>query len=122
MYRLEIELPGLPPTTNGAQGSWRAAAGKRKFWRTATCILAKAKRPQSPLTSCRITATRFSSAEPDYDNLVISFKSVIDGLKDAGVINDDKNSVVKERLYLWFRAPKGKGRVGIVVEEIEWKK
>jgi len=41
--------------------------------------------PTRPLTEARIELVRHSSVEPDYDNLVGSFKAIIDGLRDAGV-------------------------------------
>lgn len=122
MYRLEIEIAGLPKTTNGSHGHWRAAASERKLWRNAVKLRASSKRPNSPLLKARLYLTRFSSGKTDYDNLVISFKSCVDGLKDARVISDDKDSVVIERHYLTeFASPK-KGKVRIVVEEIEGNK
>lgn len=118
-YRFEFELDGLPPTTNGSHGSWQKAAANKRLWRTRTKLRTFMERPKEPLTKCRITATRFSSVEPDDDNLAISFKSVIDGLKDAGVIQDDKTSVVIERKYLWEISSPRKGKIRVLVEEIK---
>lgn len=118
MYRLDFDLIGLPKTTNGAHGHWRAAAAERKKWRDAVTLVAKFRRPPKPLSKARLELTRFSSSKADFDNLVISFKSCVDGLKDAGVISDDKDAVIVDRKYLWEKAPKGKGRVRIVVEEV----
>jgi Holliday junction resolvase RusA-like endonuclease len=117
-YVLCFELPGLPKTVNGAHGSWQAAARERKKWRTAVCMVARFRRPEKPLNKARLILTRFSSVKPDYDNLAISFKSAVDGLTDAGIISDDKDSVVLERQYLWERAGPRKGRIRIEVQEL----
>jgi Holliday junction resolvase RusA-like endonuclease len=117
-FRLELEIVGLPKTTNGAHGHWRAAAAERKKWREAVMMIAKFRRPPKPLEKVRLELTRYSSSKADFDNLVISFKSCIDGLKDAGVISDDKDSVIVDRKYLWEQAPRGKGKIKIVVEQV----
>ena len=118
MYRLEFELAGLPSTANSHKAHWAIAGKERKKWRDATRLRTFMLRPPSPLEKCRIIATRFSSSEPDYDNLAQSFKSVIDGLKDAGIIKDDKPSVVVDRKYLWERAGKLEGKIKVVVEQV----
>jgi Holliday junction resolvase RusA-like endonuclease len=117
MYRLEVEMLGLPSLGNTHRNYWKAGS-ERKIWRNRTKLITMLRRPRSPLTSCRIICTRFSSVEPDEDNLAISFKSCIDGLRDAGIILDDKKAVVKERKYLWEKAPAKQGKVKIIVEEI----
>lgn len=117
-YRLEFELQGLPKTTNGPHGSWRAAANERKKWRNLVIIATSGKRPRSPLAKAKITLTRFSSACPDQDNLTISFKSVVDGLKDAGVIVDDKmTNVIRE--HRWELSKPRQGKIRVMVEELE---
>lgn len=117
-YRLEFILDGLPPTANSHKAHWAVSGRERKRWRDAARLRAMIQRPPSPLTKCRLICTRFSYREPDFDNLTQSFKSVIDGLKDAGVILDDKPSVVLERKYLWERAPQKQGKIQVIVEEI----
>jgi hypothetical protein len=113
---MEIRLNGLPKTPNGSHGHWRSAAGERKKWRTAVYMTAFFKRPPEPLKKAILTCIRFSSVEPDQDNLAASFKGCIDGLKDAGIIVDDKSSCVVKRTYLWMKAPPKEGSVKICVE------
>lgn len=118
-YRLEFSLPGLPKLSNSHHLNWRVAAGERKKWRRAAYLKTLSLRPPFPLSLCSITCTRHSSGrEPDFDNLVISFKSVIDGLKDAGIILDDSSACVLERRYLSKKAPAKKGFIEVVVEEL----
>lgn len=116
-YRIEFRLDGLPPMENGHK-HWAVAGKARRDWRGRTRMRVFMQRPPTPLTSVKIVCTRFSSVEPDRDNLARSFKSVIDGLKDGGIILDDRPSIVKEFISLWERAPKGKGAISICVEEL----
>jgi len=117
-YLLSFELPGLPKTTNGSHGKWQAAAAERKKWRTAVKLIAKSRSPAAPLSKAALKLTRFSSVQPDHDNLAISFKSVVDGLRDAGVILDDRNAVVVSREYVWEKAPAKQGRIRVEVREV----
>lgn len=118
-YRLFLKLPGLPKLNNTHYTNWRVAAAERKKWRRAAFLLATPQRPFSPLQKCTLTCTRYAyGKKPDFDNLVISFKSIIDGLKDAGVIVDDSSDVILERKYISEKAPPKKGWVEIIIEEI----
>lgn len=116
-YTLAFELLGLPPTLN-SRGHWRVKAKLTKRWRLMAALTAKASRPAAPLSKARVTLTRFSSNEPDFDNLAGSFKPILDGLKSAGIILDDKRSVIGRPTYNWEHAPRGSGKVRVEVEEI----
>lgn len=119
IYRLEIVLFGLPPTPNYRHGHWTKLMKSNAEWRKKGALSCMAqKRPANPLTKAKLTCTRFSTRELDYDNLVSSFKPIIDGLKDAGVIVDDKSGVLVKREYLWARAAPKQGRVSVLVEEV----
>lgn len=117
MYRLEFELAGLPPTENSHR-HWSVAARDRKHWRNIVKLRVYMQRPAKPLSACKITCTRFSSSEPDMDNLMRSFKSVLDGLVDGGIIEDDNTKVIKEYSVRHEFAPKNKGKISVVVEEL----
>jgi len=97
---------------------WAIAGKARREWRQRTRLRVFLERPNVPLVSCKIVCKRFSSVEPDRDNLARSFKSIVDGLKDGKIIKDDKPSIVKEFITLWEKAPKKNGKVEILVEEI----
>lgn len=114
-YCLEIFIGELPRTPNGSHGHWRVKAAATKLWRTRVEGLARPFKPESPLSLAKVTCTRFSSHEPDFDNLVSSFKPLVDGLKAAGVIVDDKSAHL-EREYLWQKASPRHGRITIRVE------
>lgn len=74
--------------------------------------------PPKPLPMAKVTLTRCSSSEPDFDGLVGSFKNVLDGLVAALVIEDDKMSNIGAPDYRWEKASPGGGKIRIVVEEI----
>lgn len=120
MYRLEFRINKLPPNPlNGRHGSWRAKAAARKFWKELAIAAIGPEIPEKPLKKAKCTFTRHSSAEPDFDGLVASFKPVVDSLKAAKVIEDDKPSVIGQPEYRWEKAKRGEGSVTVTVEEIE---
>lgn len=119
MYQLKITIPGLPKTTNGnARAHWRRLQQQAKTWQRATLLAIGSQRPIAPLKRARLVLTRHSSREPDFDGLVSSFKHCVDSLVKAGVIIDDKMSVIGQPDYRWQRAPMRGGFVTIEVSEI----
>lgn len=79
-------------------------------------MVAWSRRPKEPLQKATLILTRCSSRETDFDNLVISFKPIVDGLVDARVLADDTGQVIVSRKYQWEKAPGKKGLVRIRVE------
>lgn len=118
IYTLEFEIPGLPPTQNGSHKGFRAAAKIRKEWRMAACVSAKSRRPPSPLKKVKLWVTRCSSVRTDFGNRVGAAKPILDGLVDAGIIDDDNDDVIIEQHYLHENVAKGKGKMRVRVEEI----
>lgn len=116
-YHLAIELQGLPPTANSSmRGHWKAGFYARKKWKDLVMQAAKLQGlPPTPLTTAKITLTRYSSSEPDFDGLVTSFKPCLDALTTIGVILDDKMSVIGAPTYIWEKCMRGKGRIKIEV-------
>jgi Holliday junction resolvase RusA-like endonuclease len=117
-FYLKIEIPELPKMVNTHFSKWVVAMAHRKKWRTMVARLCINKRPPSPLTACKIVCTRHSTTKSDFDNLVISFKPLIDGLKDGKIIIDDTDAVILERYYKHEKAPRGKGRVTVEIWEL----
>lgn len=89
------------------------------MWRQKVVVFVGLKRPQSPLPKARLTLIRHSSQEPDHDGLVASFKSISDGLIDAGVIVNDKPSNIGQPTYMWQKARMKEGHIVVKVEECE---
>jgi hypothetical protein len=120
-YRLEIQLPGLPKTTNrkSSFGHWAQRKAEADKWKNMVDLACMGKRPQKPLKTARIAYIRHSSVEPDFDGLVSTFKHIQDGLILAGIIENDKPSNIGQPSFRWFREKPGKGFVEVLVEELE---
>ncbi len=116
-YRLEFEMQGLPKNPNGSHGHWTAAASIRKKWRKGSFAMALSKKQAKPLDKCSVECIRYSSRASDFDNLVASFKPVIDGLIDAGIIVDDNEKCVISRKYRNELTKPGKGKIKVIVDE-----
>lgn len=115
-YELSFELPGLPKTTNsGGRAHWAMKVREANSWKRAVYVTIRSRLPLAPCQRATLTLTRMSSSEPDFDGLVSSFKHVIDGLVEAGVLVSDKPSVIGQPIYKWERAPRGQGRIKVTV-------
>ena len=77
------------------------------------------QRPAKPFKKAKICYSRFSSREPDFDNLVNSFKRVQDCLIKCGIIENDKPSNIGQPTYVWISAKKNEGRIEITIEQVE---
>lgn len=114
-FYLSFELPGLPKQTNSNKGSWFLKAREAKKWKRAVKDILLSV-PKTPLKKAKLTLVRLSAKEPDFDGLVSGFKHVIDGLVEAGVLENDKSSNIGQPTYLWqYTSPKS-GRIKITVE------
>jgi len=117
-----MELPGLPPTTNVRNGkSWRATWANSKKWKKTIreWIYLNDTQPEVPLEKAKITCIRHSSGDPDFDGLVGSYKNCIDALVECGIIANDKPKNIGQPTYVAMKAPPSKGRIEIIIEEIE---
>lgn len=74
--------------------------------------------PETPLKRAKLTLTRHSCREPDFDGLVSSFKACIDALVETNVLENDKPSNIGGSVYLWVKGPQKFGFVTIKIEEI----
>lgn len=115
---MNLEIPGLPPmnTADGLSRWTRRKLRQRWVREVQVAVLASGQKPAEPWKRARVTITRCSSSEPDSDNLYAGAKFLLDGLKAARVIEDDKPSVIGMPACVWEHAPRGAGRVRINVE------
>lgn len=115
-YRLEIVIPGLTPmNTSATRRHWAVQHREAKEIKELVTALVGRRRPDRPLMNARVTCRRFSTREPDAENLALGFKAAIDGLVECGVLLSDAPTFL-ERRYEWGYAPRGKGSLAIVVE------
>lgn len=90
-YSFSFELNELPPSLNVfMRWHYRKRASVFKRIENTCKLLILGKAPATPLTSYQIIFTRFTIRPLDIDNLVASFKPVLDSLVRSGVIEDDK--------------------------------
>ena len=74
--------------------------------------------PVFPYDYARVTLTRHSSVEPDYDGLVMSGAVILDALVKRGILVDDDPSHL-EAVYSWEKASPKKGFIEVEVEAVE---
>ena len=121
--KLDLTIDGLPPmNTSNSRGSHWSHSKLKRTWgdRVVAAVLFTLKKwPEKPLERARVSITRCSTSEPDYDNLVQGGKFLLDGLIRAGVIVDDAPSVIGRPDYYWEKAQAAKGCVRIRVESID---
>lgn len=119
-YRLILDLEGLPKMANhgsGASTHWRHAHKEAQYWQTYVAAKVGVFKPAKPLKRAKLTLIRFSSVEPDFDGLTRGFKSVVDGLIKAGVLENDKISNTGVWNCFWEKVGPKKGRIKVIVEE-----
>ena len=87
-------LDGIPPLElrGNHKGHWAIKAGKAKRWRAigkATAADKVERRRETLQGEVRLSVLYWHSRRIDLDNFLISLKPFIDGLVDAGVLEDD---------------------------------
>ena len=116
-----LEIPELPKLTNamGKSSIWYTH-NERNKWRKLVGykLMEISGKPAEPFKKARLTLTRFSSREADWDGLAASWKYPVDALVYNGVIIDDKPSVIEVKC-LWEKCSPKLGKVKIEIEEIK---
>ena len=115
LYRVVVELDGLPAMNTARNKHWRVKRKHDLLWQERVAAALVGKLPPEPLATAVVRVTRFSSVEPDYDNLVQSAKPLIDQFVRSGVLVDDKPSVIGAPIYDWVKVAPRKGRVRIEI-------
>lgn len=119
MYEFEFTIPGLPPTTNShGRAHWTVKAKLARKWRDLVVLAVGSNKPSSPLLRAKLTLTRGSSADLDPDGLVSSFKHIVDGLIDAGVIANDRTKNIGFPTYNWEQCAKKNGFIRVHIQEL----
>lgn len=118
MYELLLEIEDLPKTTNSiGRLHWAIKAREARKWKNYIHLYAGSNKPSKPLQKAKLTLVRYSSKSPDPDGLVSSFKHVIDGLVEAGILIDDNYDVIGMPKYLWSKVKAKEGKITVLVEE-----
>ena len=118
-YSLRFVIDSLPVMGLNSRRHWRAVQKDNHAWLARVRFATLGKLPEQPLRCAHVSLTRKSASEPDWDNLVGSFKPILDALRKLQVILDDKMSVIGQPVYLWQRAPRGRGSIEVEVWQAE---
>ena len=120
MYKLKITIPcssgkELPKSTNSMK-TYQHRIWEISRWRRIVpkYILIY---PKKPLRNAEIICQRHSSREQDPDNLVASFKAIIDVLVKIGILRDD-NSKFLTRKYEHVKCKKGEFKIVLIIKEV----
>ena len=119
MYELQFRLDGLPPMGANTRRHWREVHRDNRSWLGWVAEATYGKCPAHPLRLASVWLTRHSSVEPDWDNMVSSFKPILDALESLGIIENDKMSVIGQPFYAWKKAPPGRGFIEVAVRTPE---
>jgi Holliday junction resolvase RusA-like endonuclease len=115
-YEIEIhDLPKLP--NNMMYKHWRTKHNEAVKWKKRVleaCLYAKITKLQ--LHHATLTYERYSSRQPDFDSLVMSFKHVQDGLVEAGVLVDDKPEVIGQPTFKWIKEKQKNAKIRVQIE------
>ena len=119
-YSLTIFIPKVTKSNNL---SLRTNAFKRnkenKQWYDLIAFHTNGKRPEKPLSAVKITLVRRGKKYLDYDNLVASFKPVVDGLIRSKILKDDSYEITGSwEVYQLKRSPHTTEGICISVEDI----
>lgn len=94
---------------------WWTKVKEIQEWEKIIYFQTLGKLPKEPLKKARLVLTRHSSRAPDYDNLAISFKHIVDSLRKAKIIKNDSMDVIGKPEYNWVKCKNGQGFVEIEV-------
>jgi Holliday junction resolvase RusA-like endonuclease len=112
--RQTIEIPEVMPGLNGSDGLINENRWNKKKRQDRCFGLIKAQKPRKHEGKVIIEYTRASVIAPDWDNLSASFKHWGDALVKAGVIQDDKPTVVLNFYPKWEKAKNHKSAKTII--------
>lgn len=118
MYHIKFHVDSLPDLPNArSQKSFWGLHNEKNTWTKYIALATIGKRPDSPLKKSKVTITRCSSRECDWDNLYSSFKAPLDALVRLGIIIDDRPSTC-QLLGLWMKTPQKEAKLLIEIEEV----
>ena len=104
---ISFSIPDLPKMPNTLlRRHWAIVMKEKNKWHN--LVRFYCHYDGKPLPKARLTMTRVSVMQPDFDNLALSFKFVVDALVKQGVLENDTYQVIGESSYRWEKASKRK--------------
>lgn len=92
-------IPDIPPSLNkfaGRENVWAYRADKKQW--QALCAVYCRPKPSEPIKKCVVRITHFFRTRQRHDPDNYSGKFILDGLREAGIIEDDSFSNVELQL------------------------
>lgn len=121
LYKLELEIGVQKTDSNKIDGHhWAVKHTTRKSLKQEIALKTRGKCPVKPLELFTVHITRHCPARNflDYDNMVTSFKAILDGLKNAGIIKNDSWKYVTRENYFPDQKIDSKMLIKLRVEEV----
>lgn len=119
--KIVLDLP-LPPKecSPNARCHWAQKARAVKKARAMAATIAKAAMIGEPFKRASLHMHFYNARRTDNDNAIAACKPLLDGLQDAGVIDNDSGFIIHPPLQASGKASGGKrGLVLTVTEETE---
>ena len=110
-------IPDIPPSLNkyaGRENVWAYRADKKQW--EALCAAYCRPKPSEPIKKCVVRITYFFRTKQRHDPDNYSGKFILDGLREAGIIEDDSFSNVE--LHLCGSYDKENPRTEIMIMEV----
>ena len=119
-FETTLTIQGLPKTPNELRfRKWYITTTHDKKWKrkiSESILFSEKQKPEKPLEKVKIYFERHSSKQPDFDNLVGSFKPILDALVENGIIIDDAMKHMEVQNYKWIKCCPKKGHIVIRIE------
>lgn len=103
MYTLFMEIYVLPKNFLNSRAHWAVRNAHNRKWDEIVYFWSAGNRPKKPLKTAHVKLTRYSARRMDFDNLVASFKSVVDSLVTNEILEDDNWDVIGMPEFHWFK-------------------
>ena len=118
-FRIEVDLPGVPPLNAADSFHWRKRDRLRKKWLKIVCSLVpRSKLPKPrPLPHAHVTIIRCTSVAGDGDNLPNGGKWIVDAAVKVGLIQNDAPANIGKVSHKWRRTAPRKSHTILIVEE-----
>ena len=119
MKKATFTIPFKVPGLNGSDGLIRQHYHSAKKLKNRIYLEILSQKREVFSGKVSITYTRYSVVEPDIDNLCASFKHIGDSLVKAGIIKDDKPSIIADFIPRYGKAKNNaEQRATITITEI----
>lgn len=117
MTTVTIPAPG-PWLAANAHKHWRHRHGLTTLWRDAATVHANRAEPVASPFVVTATIWRTDRRRYDLDGIAVTVKACIDGIKAAGVIEDDDVRHMASLVLVHGGVAKGEPRVVLTVDEV----